>query len=245
MTEPPGNSSKASEPDPRQILHEARQLAGMGRHAEALEKHLWFHHHALEHRPSLYGVRLSYALRDWLQLGAVYPPALEALKKERDACADRVRSGEGDRLVFNDFKAINRTLGEDGLTREMFVWLDIHLPIRAAEVMDLALPALLKAQEYSLCGRYLAPEVTLQGLRRVLRARTEFAQDREVPPTFEASSLRNFATDAATLVALLVINERKIEVERIAAQALLDYDTPEFRDLLEKAKGGEVPKQRR
>src|SRR6266704_2799871 len=36
--------------DPLQTLRDARDAARRGAHAEALEKYLWFHHHALEHR---------------------------------------------------------------------------------------------------------------------------------------------------------------------------------------------------
>src|SRR5712691_4761867 len=53
--------------DPLQTLRDARDAARRGAHAEALEKYLWFHHHALEHRPSLTGVRLSYAISEWVQ----------------------------------------------------------------------------------------------------------------------------------------------------------------------------------
>ena len=48
--------------DARQVLRNAREAALRGAHAEALEKYLWFHHHALEHSPALAGVRLSYAI---------------------------------------------------------------------------------------------------------------------------------------------------------------------------------------
>ncbi len=66
--------------DPLQTLRDARDAARRGAHAEALEKYLWFHHHALEHRPSLTGVRLSYAISEWVELGNAYPPAREALE---------------------------------------------------------------------------------------------------------------------------------------------------------------------
>ncbi|MDX1982468.1 MAG: hypothetical protein SFV51_19490, partial [Bryobacteraceae bacterium] len=61
--------------DPRQILAGARLDARQGDYAEALQKYLWFHHHALEHDMALSGVRLSYALNEWWELGKAYPPA--------------------------------------------------------------------------------------------------------------------------------------------------------------------------
>src|SRR5262245_61557891 len=96
--------------DPRQVLTEARELARAGRHEEALSRHLWFHDHALEHRPSLYGVRLSFALSDWVELGEAYPPARQALAAVRDRAAEAVRAGDRARELFHDVAAINRCL---------------------------------------------------------------------------------------------------------------------------------------
>ena len=60
--EPPEN------PDPQQILHEAQGDFKEQRYKDALAKHIWFHDHALEYQPSMYGVRLSFALSYWKQL---------------------------------------------------------------------------------------------------------------------------------------------------------------------------------
>ena len=79
-------------PDPSAILHEARADRRAGRFADALTKHVWFHENALKYVPSLSGVRLSFALTYWMELGAVYPAALRKLKRIRDD-AER-RAGE-------------------------------------------------------------------------------------------------------------------------------------------------------
>jgi hypothetical protein len=248
MMTPPSGDDSSLDPgrDPREILQEARRCAASGVYAEALEHHLWFHRHALDHRPSLYGVRLSYALHDWVALGAVYPPALEALRETRDECDVRMRSGEGDRWVFNDLAAINRVLRAEHQTLALFAWLDTHLPSRAAEVYETAQPLLVRARQYRVCGRYLDPDASLQRLRGILQARTQLVtKDPRYDIRFEARSQRNFAVDAATMVALLVLNDRREDAERIAEQALTDLDTAEFQDLLDKARRGQVPPQRR
>lgn len=67
------------------VLREARQLVKSGQHAAALEKYIWFHDHALDFDRMLVGVRLSYAIDEWVVLGEVYPPAREALERVRDA----------------------------------------------------------------------------------------------------------------------------------------------------------------
>ena len=55
-----------------EYLDYARKLHDEGRHQEALERYVWFHDNALDHAPSMYGVRLSFALSDWENLGKVF-----------------------------------------------------------------------------------------------------------------------------------------------------------------------------
>lgn len=99
---------------------DARRFAKEGAFAEALERHEWFHEHALTYQPSYYGVRLSFALSAWQDLGTKYPPALEALKRVRDRDAELVRlPGSSDHL-FRDVVSINRVLGENAATMNLF-----------------------------------------------------------------------------------------------------------------------------
>src|SRR5262249_31057731 len=106
--------------DPRQILREARNAARRGAHAEALEKYLWFHHHALEHDSALAGVRLSYAVSEWVELSKVYPPALEALESLQSGTLTSLRRRSNDRKQFHDFASINEHLGRFDLTSDLF-----------------------------------------------------------------------------------------------------------------------------
>ena len=73
-------------PDPEAILQEIREDVKNRRYEVALSKTLWFHENALALRPSLSGVRLSFALSYWLELGEVYPPALEEMKRRILTC---------------------------------------------------------------------------------------------------------------------------------------------------------------
>ena len=70
--------------DPAEILRQARAAVTAADYPQALEKYQWFYHHATEIRPSLYGVRLSYCLNEWADLGEIYPPALDALQQLKD-----------------------------------------------------------------------------------------------------------------------------------------------------------------
>src|SRR5947209_19742990 len=108
------------EVEPLAALKAAKELASEGRYEEALQKHLWFHDHALEHTPALAGVRLSFALADWLELGNRYPPVRQALIAVRDRKARAIADGAGSIELFHDVSAINYALGEDPQTVARF-----------------------------------------------------------------------------------------------------------------------------
>src|SRR5688572_11979388 len=116
-----GDWSPPESPDPSAILTEAQADAAAKRYADALAKHLWFHRNALKYRPSLYGVRLSFALGYWLELGKQYPRAIQALKEVRDETGIRIRQGKANRADVHDFSSINEMLSEEHITAELFV----------------------------------------------------------------------------------------------------------------------------
>src|SRR5262245_1318290 len=118
----------APEDDAGQVLRDARAAARRGAHAEALEKYLWFHHHALDHSPALAGVRLSYAISEWVELGNAYPPALEALESIQSNNLRLLKKGSCEFHLFHDFASINERLGRSELTTSLFAELAQHQP---------------------------------------------------------------------------------------------------------------------
>jgi len=230
-----------AKPDPVQIFKEAKSDAAEGRYPDALAKHVWFHQNALKHNSGLYGVRLSFALSAWAELGASYPAALAKLKNIRDEDASIIRSGKGSREAFHDFESINQTLKEDGKTKDLFVWLDSNNRTMAKEVFDLAQPALVKAKEYQICGSYIDPDSSFQQIVKTYRMNKRIAQDPKFGRRIEEFGEKTFANSAATLVALLVLNERKEDANRIAAEAVKEFDDPQFKRQLDKATNGIVP----
>lgn len=115
-------------PDLHKFLREAREDRNAKRYDLALKKHIWFHQNALKYKPSFYGVRLSFALYDWLDLSKVYPPALLKLKEARNQAGNNVKNGMNAQAFFHDFQAINGVLREREQTVELFKWLDSNQP---------------------------------------------------------------------------------------------------------------------
>lgn len=208
--------------DARERLHAARQAVTEGRHEEALSEYVWFHHHALSEIPSLYGVRLSFALSYWVELGAVYPPATRALRDIREDKSQRLRSGELNRELFHDVEAINQHLSANADTANLFRLLDERYPEFARACSTLALEALVEAGQFSLAAKYL-PEPLERVSSLATRLNADVARIPERPrskaPRYRAYTW-NFALDLRTTVAVLSGVGRKQEAEECEAAAL-------------------------
>jgi hypothetical protein len=237
-------------PEPRRILQEARGDAAAGRYEDALAKHLWFHENALKYAPELDGVRLSFALESWTHLGASYPPALEKLRQARENLREGIRSGKRKRAeevatAFHEFAAINRALGDEPGTVALFLWLDANRPPLAKAAYEAAETSLIAAKAYAVCGKYLDNTA----FSRLLSAREKSMKEAATPGRLRPDQLnqyrefveRVFAAKAATLVALLTLNDRVGEAQRIALKAQAVRDDAEFREQLAKALQGEIP----
>jgi hypothetical protein len=239
--------SPPENPDPQAILREAEADAQAGRKEDALAKQIWFHDNALEIRPSLYGVRLSFALNDWHRLGLAYPPALEKLKAVRTQAATQVlteRDKEKMRDLFADLSAINQELGDEDQTAEVFASLDRDAPDKATQVYDIAQPALVATKKYSLCGKYLDPEKSMADLLREYDFDLEYASQQDTPNRKLANehlAESGFLEKSSTLIAILVQNDQKPAAEKIADQVKAKSKHPKADTVIDAALDGKTP----
>ena len=72
------------QPDLTKIRDEIRRLVNQTNYDEALQRQIWYFNHAPDYASSLTGVRLSFALSDWVELGRKYPKARQALVAIRE-----------------------------------------------------------------------------------------------------------------------------------------------------------------
>jgi len=231
-------------PDPHQILSEAQEDTRQGRYSVALAKHLWFHREALKVDQSFYGVRLSFALDYWKDLAQRYPPAMEALVKTRDDALKSVLEGGGAIDAFNafhDLVALNRALGESGQTVRTFVRLDAERPELAERVFNLAQPALIRAKEYAVCGKYLKPRRSWLMARQIYEMDKLRAEENGGRPEYEDFREKSFTNEVSTLVALLVVNGREDEARALAEEAKRFREDQDFHAAIDAALNGTVP----
>jgi hypothetical protein len=227
--------------DPQAILQEAHADTRAKRYETALAKHVWFHEHALTIDRAFYGVRLSFALSYWLELGQRYPPALTKLKQIRDAAQRNVVAGKNVRESFHDMESINDQLDEQSKTKECFDALDEKNPKTAKEVFDLAQPSLIKGKAYALVGKYISPKDDFAEISEGYRQGKKLAGDARFSGIDLDFVNKKFANSSTTLVAILTVNDRMNEAEEIATSARAEWDDDSFHAAIEEALKGVIP----
>jgi hypothetical protein len=157
-----------------QRLWAARMAGLQGDHEFALREFIWFHDHALAEDAALYGVRLSFALGYWEELGKAYPAAMRALEAVREKKAEALLRGEGGRDIFHDVVAIDERLGSPASTYRLYVALAEARPELARECGTLALPAIVEARDFKL-ARQIAPDAEGEIRRQAKRLNSDVA----------------------------------------------------------------------
>jgi hypothetical protein len=205
---------------PKNVLVEARAFIAQGKYDAALEKYLWFHRHALEHNEALAGVRLSFALDEWVKLGEVYPPARDALLSVRDDAVKAFADGNGSFTLFMDVAAINGYLHDDARTVQLFKRMHQGQPELAWQCYAVAEPTLVESGEYATCVSYLPDlEEKLEAILQSYRMTLEIAEENLFLSAPEAG-LKGFAKlklaeETGRLIAILEGVGRLQDAERV------------------------------
>lgn len=235
-------------PDPSKILNEAHADAKAGNYEVALAKQLWYHENAIKIQPSQSGVRLSFALSHWLELGESFPPALVKLREIRDNTEMKIRDESQIRVRFQDFHdfvALNRTLRQEEQTYETFKWLDEQDEEDAQRVFGVAKPAIIKQKDYKLCGKYLDAEKDVKRIGESYESGVKLSEERFGKQHLDYVH-KKVLNDSTTLVAILVQNDRKTEAKDVADKVktfVKDEDLlKKLNTQLESALEGVVPK---
>lgn len=235
--------SPPKNPDPSKILTEARADARAKDYKTALAKQVWFHENALKIEPAQAGVRLSFAISHWLELGEAYPPALKKLKQIRDDSTEKIITDEDFRSLFADVESINDNLDEQQKTVETFKSLEETQPEKAKKVYDLAEKALVLGKEYKICSKYISFEVALSNIVQKYQEGKKWVAESEGhwKSTHSNYVKRKFTSDSTLMVAILAVNERMDEAKDFAAAVKTELDDEDFHQDLEESLKGVVP----
>jgi len=222
----------------QEYLQKTQELARSGKHKEALERYLWFHDHALEHDRGMYGVRLSFALSYWLELGKVYPEAKTALLEMRDKKTKLLEDGKGERDLFHDVAAINHELGQNDGTVKLFRKLDADNGVLALKCWDAAKDAVFEGKQIDLVKKYIKlPIVEYDRLKERHDLNVSMYKDEKVGgERFKQWSEKHFVKESLKLIKAAEAIGDKEAAQEIRKKAVAVVDDPSLREVGEEAK---------
>jgi hypothetical protein len=152
--------------DFQSILQSAKSLLAEGSYEEALQRYLWYFNHS-RYDAGQRGVRLSFALSDWIELGRRYPKARQALIEIRDGDAREFSQGKGYADLFQEIAAINQSLNDDEATLALFKTIQQADKPLAGQCFGQVEGLLLQNGEYDLCLSYLGDfQANFENLRK-------------------------------------------------------------------------------
>ncbi len=225
--------SSFSQPDMQKYLNDSRQLVKEKKYQEALDHFRWFHEHALEYDEAMAGVRLSYALSDWKALGEVYPPAMWALTGTRDIKTKQILNNERSSKLFHDVMAINRTLGENYKTIELFQTLTETRPDTAKKCWPAARDPLFDAKRFDIINKYISSPLKEYSVVKANYDRNVKLYNNEKigGEFFKSYNEKRFVQQCIQLIQLSLFNKDQNSAKEIHQKANLIVEN----DLLRKA----------
>ena len=246
------------QPDLQKILDSARSLTAEGSYADALGRYLWYFQHSRTN-DAQQGVRLSFALADWIELGRVYPKARQALVEIRDDDVRQFSRGIGDFKRFMEVNFLSHYLGDDDVTYSLFQQIELHDPPLARRCFGVAEPLLVKHGDYQKCLDYLGdPQVAFERIRdswqrmksfevsqakrneqlqkhvqEIARTNSAFAYPLPEPPQPPKFADQNFVGETRQLIEILVATGHKSDAEKIRDEAVVILDDPRLKSAVE------------
>jgi len=215
-------------------LDRARRLADDGKYEEALQEHISFHDNILTTQPSMYGVRLSFALSEWVELGQKYPKALAALKDVRDKKTVRLAGGETNRDLFHDVASINDHLSEQDKTVALFRKIVTTNPTFARDVYDVAEEALVQKREFALAREYMGDPGRILDRAKTNYERSMAWAKRQTQKRASEEAFRNiFTDDVVRLILILKNTGDEASARKIQAEALQVVADDKIKNALE------------
>ncbi len=200
-----------------QALQQARTYRKQGKYQEALEAHEYYHVNILKERPANYGVRLSFALSDWIELAEKYPKARQRLLEIRNEDVRKIESGKWEFETFHDVVAISRKLNEDHVAIQCFKVIDRQETDqkKLQKCFEVVFEHLVSHHETALSNKYLADvEAIVQEYVEEFKHLEAFLVKQPVP---EETSLakKMFISCMTVLVKALQSANRTKDVENV------------------------------
>lgn len=212
--------------DPEKVLARARKYYRQGDYEKALQDHIWFHENALTYKPSLYGVRLSFALLDWIALGKKYPKAHNTLIDIRNHKTELIKTKQGTVELFHDVQSINKYLNDSRRTVDLYKEMTVLDFKLAKKCYDLVKEDLISEQEFRLCNRMMpSPIFIVRDMRKILdRNIAIYKTNQWADHAHLEWTIDYYLEEAESTLIVLAENGRFVEAGRFLKEAEEDID---------------------
>ena len=221
---------QAQKMDMSKYLNDTNNIAAKGNYKEALKRHIWFHNNALKYAPSMSGVRLSFALGYWKELGEKYPPAMKALKDIRNAKTKLVEDGKASFEIFHDVSAINRTLDEKDKTFQLFLMVDKKYPAKAKKYWIIVDNDFIDAKRYDIVRKYIKNiSERYDRLKMIYSISSKNFDNPKMGPRYKKFCQQSFVKNVTRLIKVAVALGKEKEAKEIKAKALKVIDSEKLR----------------
>ena len=219
--------------DPGKILDLARTYYNNEDYEKALQAHIWFFKNALKHEVSYAGVRLSFALTDWIKLGKVYPKAIKELKQIKNEKINRIKKIPSFSL-FHDIHGINGKfcLNKVEETIQLFIYFHKNNPELAKKMFLVIENDLMDNKYYLICSKYLdniarIVENQQQSLRSNIRIMNDYPR-----PSHLKFTLQSYKKGINNIFLLLYETKRYDEIKEALHLTFKNIDYKEINEAM-------------
>ena len=220
-----------AEEDMSTYLMNAQKLVQEGKNEEALKRFVWLYNHSLEQDPAFSAVRLSYLLGYWVELGAQYPPALNALQEIRDRETELIKNGKGNSNIFDEVISINKYLLEDERSIALFEFMDKKYPVLAQSSWVFIRAKIIAAKKFDLARKYM-PDLMKEFRRAVFSYKRNVLYYETYSASFKEFNESSFIDEVLGLIAVAEASGDKKTANRIRIEAFEILPSPRLKQPL-------------
>ena len=218
------------------ILTEARKNAAAGNYEKAVDLYEYFFNHALdENDGSYYGVRLSYCLAEWAEIGTSFPPATVRLNELKNQSLGSFLS-ESSPERFHEYMAICRYISDRSEPVEKFVEIFNADKAKADLIVRFIWDDLVDSKLWNICKCYVEkPEENYASIIRKLDAMREtYEKDKEFfGDRFVTSMNKSFIKSVTNLLNILRHCDQPIALDTIASRIESDLADRKLMNLMD------------
>lgn len=216
--------------DPASELDDARINVKNVRYSEALKNYVWFFNNSTEIEPAMFGVKHSYCVGEWRELGNLYKPALLAYREELLKRQKKLLNGSDSWKLFMEFDALCQY---DGKKNEVIkVFMNYHKGKNqnkefAEKIFNPIKEDLLALEFYNICSEYTKDPIRkADQIIYLHRLNVEFEEKSDNQCDNNSFAEDSYISDSSYLLTVLKKTNRNEEFKQVKKK-LISHNSSE------------------